>query len=858
MPTSQRAAARLAAWGLVVLLGWRLPGAALADVWTDSHDEPTPVWDIDADTGARLVERKRVRQAASGAESDRGMERLVYLAPAGYAAGLWRRTPPAAVIDELAIEADLRGSSPGVALAAEIVLPYAAQQDEPAVRLAVRSEPQDTSGPRGGTVRLDRLPIRLERQARVWMLANAGRRLDTRGAYVDRVGVVAPGAGRPAEVLVDELRIESLVTPLRTSGIVDSPAENGPILPTVTDAGAGRLSPTKVTLRSDGFRVDEKSYFPRIWRWRGEPYEALAARGLNTVWLDQTASPQELAEAAHHRLRILCPPPENVEAARAGHWDRVLAWVLPGRCDPQRLDAGLAEADRVRHLPEAALRPLLAHVVEGAERWSRVVDGVLIDLADRLPSAERVPPGSPVVGLVPLELDSRATVQLDALLGEGVAATWRPPAEVAESAEASLRAGAMGVAFTASSSLSGADDATYAAAGWLETLNRRLRLIEPWLVGPRSVATDPAAQPPPATLFSRGSTRLAAIRPLRAATASGEPPRALDDGPDPAAVYRVTPAGVSDHSARSLAGGSATALPDAATPGDLLITTDARLVRSLRQYTAETGPAASRTAGLVAETTLRLCESLTPETRRLAEQRLAAWRVAASRRDYRVAYDEALRCLSFCAEADAQRRTLATDGPAAESSPLALTPATLTAHFRLAQILAASPRGPNRLEGGSFEDIDEARSHGWRRPPAADAAAVELVEADAVHGDQVLRLRGDTRAAPSIESPPLRLAPGETVEVTGWARVESASGGRLIVSDTLGGPDLTLRVGDTGGAWRPFRLLRATRADTQLQLTFTTAGAVQAEVDAVMLRAIQTPGVARRPTRTASGAAQPK
>lgn len=836
------AAHRLARPAAAALALWLLAGAATADTWTDKHDEPAPVWDIDPADGARLLERKRIRLPSGGGKTESGGEWLSYAAPVGYSATAWRPTPPAAVIAELAIEADVRFRQPGLLMAAEVVLPHTATADDPPVRLRVRSDLNDSNLAKNGPARLDRLPLRIERRARVWALEHGGKRLDTRGAYVERVGLVLPGAGRPAEVVVDELRIESLVTPLRLATARAETGESGPQLTAPT--GAGQVTPTRITLRSDGFRIDGRAYFPRLWRWRGEPFEALSARGINVVWLDAVATPQELAEAAHHRLRVVCPPPESVAAAAAGNWDRVLAWVAPRPVNAGLLDSALVEVDRVRQFPDAAQRPYLAEVEGAAEAWSRVADGLLI--ASR-PEGLRhaTPPGIAVVGVASLELGSQATAQLDALLGEGVAATWRPPGFVANTVEAALRHGVVGVAFTAESSLSGADDATYAAAGWLETLNRRLRLIEPWIVGPRSLQ---AASPANTTVFARGATRLAAVAPLSGESAS---PQSLQDAPALTGAYRLTPAGLSDWNSARSATGPAVLLPGVDAPGDLLLTSDPRLVRSLRGYVAETGPAAARTAGHVAETTLRLCESLPPEDRRRAEQRLAAWRLASSRRDHRTAYDEALSCLAVCAVADAQRLHLAVDGAAAESSPLALLPTTLTDHFRLAQLLAASPRGANRLYGGSFEDIDASRREGWRRPPeeddrAAGPSGAELVEADAVHGERVLRLTGRAAARPAIESPPIDLQAGESIEVTGWARVASPGDGRLVVSDSLGGEELALAIGPTDGRWRPFRLLRATQAQTAISVAFTTRGDVTAEVDAVMLRPIQTPGMASR------------
>ncbi|QDT68227.1 hypothetical protein MalM25_11450 [Planctomycetes bacterium MalM25] len=841
---------------LAPLLAILLATPAAADTWIDTHDDPAPAWQIDTSGGARQLKRERVRVPGQLAGEETGAERLVYAAPPGASAWAWRIIPPAAVIDELRLQLEGRVPVPGAFLAAEIVLPNTAEEGEEPIRLRIRSAPAASAKQGEVDLMIANTPQLLQREVRVWRLANRGKPINPRGAYVSRLALVLPGTGRPSPAWVREVSAKSLVTPLQRTpvGVVARAAD--PEQPASKPGGRVRL--TRVTLHSDGFRVDDELYFPRIWRWRGESFQSLASRGVNTVWLDRTPTPQALAEAAHYRLRLLCPPPTSPAEARAyPSTDRVLAWVLEGPLTERDLDPALAKIEAVRELRGSAARPVLAHVGQGAAAWSRVVDGLLLQTeTSRIsPPPEAtdleasVPPGTPLLAVAPLDVGDAVAGQLDALLGDGVAPTWLPPGDVSRRVEQAIRRGANGVLFTSAQRLDGADDATLAAAGWVEAINRRLRLLEPWLVGSR--ATYPLT-PDPGVLLDRGGVRLAAIDSLLDPSDTGAPTLLLPGLSTTARVLRMTPAGLHTWEAAREAGGAGARRPGGAKPGDLLVSNDPRVVRSLRAYTAQSSQAAAKNLATIAATSLTQSEALTPERRRRADGLLAEAQLAASRRDHAAAYDAAHGVLALISQAENQRRRIAQTGTILDSTPLAVLPGTLTDHFRMTQLLAASPRGPNRLFGGSFEDIDELRTHGWRHTrPTSDGehATVELAgDPDAVHGERVLRLRGAAVGA-RIESPDLDLLASQTVEVTGWARVEGA-GGALVVTDSLGGVELSLRIGDTAGEWKPFRLLRATRVDTTIGLTLATAGRVVADVDGLMLRAIEPTGVAKRQATT--------
>lgn len=842
---------------VATVIGCVFGTSGFADTWTDTHDEPQVAWSVDTSTGARVLSHARVRAAGDETGRDHGAERITYAAAPGTTAWAWRPTPPAAVIDELAIGLVATHSAPGALIAAEVVLPRT-EDDGQNVRLLLRSPPSQAAPNKSHKLELRNIPLMLSRAARIWRVGNRGKEIDTRGAYVSRVALAMPGTGGAAKCEVHELWISTLVTPAR---LVDTAEASPTASASPQERFGGSIRGTVVTLRSDGFRIDGELFFPRVWRSRGEPMQFLAERGVNTVWLERPPTPQDLANAAHNRLRIICPPPDTADTAA---WDCVLAWAIPGEQDSRTLDAGLVEVARTKRMGPRNDRPVLAHVTDSAGAWSRVVDGLLIDAprGTRLGDAgsadnslQGVPPGTPVLSVVRLDADPRVVQQLDALLGEGVTMPWLPPADLATAADAAIRSKAVGLAFRADERLDEPDDATRAAAGWIEAMNRRLRLIEPWLSGPRS--SHPIESHPGATLANRAGVRLALAPMIQSADSEESATLLLPGVDETAGVYRLTPSGVTPWPSDRVVGGVGAKLGGGTHPGDLLVCNDPRVVRSLRRYTSSAATRSARNLMGVAELALRHTEALTDPERKMATQLLGESRLAAARNDPGDAYDKAYGVLNLVSSGEQRRRALAQDSTDwFESSPLAVLPATLTDHFRMAQLVAASARGPNVLQGGSFEDIDAMRSHGWRHP-ATDRegdALVELASSDPIHGERTLRLQGDSpTSAVRIVSPAVDLPGRTSFEVTGWARVgATAGGGRLVVEESIGGEGLALAIPDTGGQWRPFRLLRATRDETSISVSIGVSGVAEAEVDGVMIRTIEPLGVARRST------AQPK
>jgi hypothetical protein len=797
-------------------------------------------------------------------------ERIEYECPPGAAAWFWRQVPPATVIDELRIAVALRSDQPGLQVVAEVVLP---RSTDPTTgqprRLLVRSPTSVPQPPGDALLRIDGFPLAVERHARVARLGTLGESIDAaptsidpRGAYLTRVGLIAPGSEKAAALDITEVRVEGLVPPPERHDDPGGLVDDGPTLDAPTGVEArpapigGRTAPSKVTLTSEGFRVDGAPYFTRAWSWRGEDLAALARGGFNTLWLDEPPSPELLRDAASRRIRLLCPPPPD-DGGFAIHenWNPVLAWVLAGERDERALDMSLADIDRLRSLPVDRQRPVLVLLRGDAAPWSRAVDGVVIpSVSSRVAgasadfvrrAARSVRPGTPIVAMIDADVGRGVQRQLDALVGEGVTPAWLPLTDIAHQTQGALAGSARGIIYRGTERLDTVDAPTVLAANWLAVLNHHLRLVEPWLltasaprpVGRSAVSIDRqgaqlvvSALLPSAEAFSAGAAgKLAAALPE---------PIVLPGEVDPSQLHRLSPGGVRQAVAKRAGGGLRVERAAGDESECLLVARDPRVIDSLRRYTAGDGAAAAAAWVAVAGSALELADSIDAATKAEARRSIGEANLAVAQREHAAACVAAARALAAVERIGMARRAVARQSPAIESAPLALLPATLTDHFRLAELLAVAPRGPNQLYGGSFEDINDLRVAGWRHPRGG--GRVDLAEGSPIHGKRRLRLTGDDDGPATIVSPPVELAAGETVEVTGWVQVPADapdSSAALEVSDSLGGPELALEIGATDG-WKPFRLVRRTLIETSLTIRLRAPRGAVAEVDGVMARVV--------------------
>jgi hypothetical protein len=855
---------------------------------------PGTAWQIlPDDVAVRMTVHECLPQ---GGRDQSGCEYLVIAAPAGQSAKLQCGSAPLAVLEELEVRIWVKSSRPGVQLAARVVLPRSIDPETGSFASVVIRGEQYTRVGQWQTLVLEDSPKLLANEVRA-LRTVPNMSIDPRAAYVDAIVLIVPGGPEGTEVYTDDLVVDGVtlnrdpaLQPAEFAATAGSTAVATPALGTSP-------SPTSLvsSIRLQGgiLFVEGRPFFPRVVEWQGESLQFLAERGFNTIRLDALPTFRQSADARHHGLWFLCPPPrpELLVAGSLGNGnDRILGWFLEE--DAARLNATSLSrwADRVRQLDPVAGRPVVIASEAGWERTSQAADIAVAHhpLANRMSAANfekwldsratTINSGKPVWLSIATQFGETVVQQCE-LLGER---PMYPPsiedrqlASIVRSAE--LR-GLRGLLFNSNQSLSELDTATQRRGNLLELTNLRLKLIEPWLASGKITARVPSSdRERAATLILVDHARLLVPVSLAAGAAAATPLRGktfiVPGVPESCQVYYFTSVELRPLSTERVAGGMRINW-DGDDDGFVLLTEDARIVTHLRQAIARNAArivrlerdlgaaqASAIAAAVRSLTPLKVASdaavaaiaSVDSQVRQI-DVLLAAGRVQEAHR-----MAAALRTAMHELAAIQQHSISGRDG--IDVLPLAVNGDLIAAHAEFLRRMESLRAGENLLVGGDFEDIVQLTGAGWQHvshPLPGVRSQVQLSTSDPHHGRHSLELHvglDGTNTPPSIlpsppvwiTTPPIRVGEGQIVEISGWVRVASpitSSVDGLQIVDSLGGPELTFMVGETSG-WQAFRIVRGASASTDLRVTFVLTGLGTAHIDGVMVRALQRP-VARR------------
>lgn len=873
----------------LVLVAAQTRGADL--VIDEGFDGPKPSWYVRSATGVRAIAQLRTR--SSDPTSPTTAERVVMSVPAGYAAHVAHDVGTLPVIDEQAIEVVVRGNRQAIQLAAEVVYP---RSTDPKTGKPVRTLVQGHrySNPGGWQrLRLEKLPLLAERHARL-MSTDPNQKIDPHEAYVHQVVLIVPGGTGESLVEVDHLAItgvsaeggETAAAPamegpaLSFGGDSEGPLLQAPETPTAPKRAS--FQPIAIHRHGNTLTVEGRPLVPRMIEYRGEPMELIADLGFNAIWLAEPATEAQLLAARTAKLWVVCPPPPIDALAKIESdsiWQTVLAWSLGLERDGLALDSIASQSEQLRRVDPLS-RPLLVGARDQHRRYAQLADVLVRSTAmDFDAQQQRLP--LPVLGCSPwtqLSLgwtsESRRQAQLIAPRASHLG--WYEPLEVRRAVMNALASGTRGLAIRTPERLGSAAPEARQLVDQLRLLNDELRLVEPWLVAGKRTASSPVEGTGVATMaWQLGRSRLVYIpeQPLSVATLPPTSSIVVTGLPETTRAHLLTPAGLLPLAGQRAAGGFLVQLPSIAAGGWLLLTDD---TRTLAQVQQRIGRNAMRAAQ--AERGLALAEVLELETveNQLASPRdnIGASRVAPLKQaiqqcDQMLASQQATRTLQYAGEvrhaAAVERRRVETQQTFSGfvSLPTDRELRLLPTQRALEQSLAVLPRGDNLLQGGDFEDLATTKSAGWMHANYAEArldTGVQFTNTQPYHGTASLRLLArdlgeaveldeDPKPVVWITSPPIEVREGGVIEVTGWVRVATtdAAAGQLMVVDSLGGEQLSLRIASTTG-WQPFRMVRTVDDTRSLQINFALTGPAVAEVDAVMIREVLGPNRTARQT----------
>ncbi|HEX5472740.1 MAG TPA: hypothetical protein VFW73_12690 [Lacipirellulaceae bacterium] len=676
----------------------------------------------------------------------------------------------------------------------------------------------------------------------------------------------------------------------------------------VNAVGDATSAANTANVRLDGstLYVDGKPFLPRVIQWNGETMQFLSGCGFNVVQLPTVPTAEQSAEAERYGLWFVCTPPHPDAIASAGlgkAGDRVLAWQLQD--DALEVDPNYAMrwAELVRERDDVFGRPVLTIPQSNWPRLAEASD-ILVARHPRIgllsPTQiqswfancpQRAKPGTPLWIFLSTQGDEAARGQISAITHQGTGFPCIDDNQLESDVQVACANGARGFLFQSASLLSDVDEQTRQRAACLHLINRRLQLLEPWLavgkVVERVVSSDGAYTG--VVLYVDRSRLLIPVpnetRPLlkalsnRSRSTENEIVFTVPGIPETSEAFYLSPAAMHILSSERVAGGTRVKLPSGG-EGFILMTEDPKVVQSLRERIAREGSATVQLERDLAAQQARALASAGQRLTQLSYSAATAMQEAALA-NQQTAQVDSLLAGGHIEEAhilaantrpgldrvtEEQHRAVAPSA-AFESDPLAMFFDTLPQLAAFERSFATLRPGDNLLQGGDFEDLPQMTQSGWQnvtRSIANVQASARLSAEETQHGRYCLELSATRTSANEqhstgseliwIVSPPVAVDEKQTVEISGWVRVDQpfSDGEGLQIVDSLGGPSLSLVVGQTNG-WQPFRLIRAATEPAKLRITFALTGLGSAKIDAVMVRMFNEPIAQRLPPARTTG-----
>jgi hypothetical protein len=876
-----------------------------------SFDGPSLIWQpLDARPEARVVSH-----ACDGDDAREGSrsERLAISAPGGEAMHFLCSVGRIPVLDELESRLWVKANRPGVILAARVVLPRSRDAKTGAAKTTLVQGEQNNSAGRWQQLRLADVPRLLADQVRV-LRATRGSNIDAREAYIDAIVLILPGGPDNTVTWTDALEVEGVVLP----AVAKSPNSNhddqvslavfaSPGLPTATTtAPQAPLPSTAPQARFQGttWMVGDRPFLLRAIEWNHEPFAYLAARGFNTILLDEPPTPDQSAEAARSGLWLICVPPSPEALASTGigpGTERVLAWHLGSPTGPQELEQSRRWAELVRSHDPVVSRPIF---VAPRGDWlpaSRVADVLVADhpaaatlaeadFAEWLAALPRLArPGTPLFAHIPTQPAARTRNQIAALSPNmPTAPTMLDDAQLDSLLTAALTHSYRGFVFGSDSPLNAADAVSQRRALLLELHNNRLDMLGPWLtIGSRigdATSTDGTAK---GIVLQAERARLlvplawgTAPEPVASKTTSTVPLKTVafivPGVPESNNAYLLSPVGLQSLESKRVAGGMRVTV-DRNASGWILMTEDPTVITAFRQRIARGAGRAAQLQFSLATGRIRSLATFAAQAQRVgintkqvdqamgsANSELRGVNAMLAARNFEPAYKQSAAADELLSKATQQTRAQFAASPTFNSIPFAADAGSLARFAGLDRSLASLRGSENQLLGGDFESLDELKRVGWQHiedPISGIQTKVQLASRGPHEGHYCLELSAQAVPATSvpqivarpvvwITSPPIRATAGEVVEISGWVRVTEPIVGSiegLQIVDSLGGQELAIRVRQTSD-WQPFRMIRSSDETTEMTLTFALAGVGSAQVDGVMVRSLSAPTVKRLPT----------
>ena len=460
--------ARIFAW----VIFSQLVGAATGQGdLRESFESAEPTWRFaEADCRASITDQQRTFHTAHAGS---GSEFVQVTAENGTRVYLTHDIPPAAVIGELGVSLWIKADRPGVQLLARVVLPRSIDKQTGApITLFVRGTLYEQVGA-WQQLRIESVETLLTPAVRV-KRSELRRDLDEKQAYIDKIVLNAYGGARVTNLYIDELEVAGLVTPAMLGNFASGhsvvsaarPTKSGIVVP----ANATRGEP--VGISGTRLLVDGRPFLPRGIEHHGEDLGWLKSLGFNVIVVRAPPSRKMWDEARTLDLWLVAPPvtvggrPETHPVTT----DRLLAWNWTAPISAA--NANFVEwlhADRRGADTPPLRRPILWNADAPLPGTGDAANLVLLQRAATQDDLRNQTPGIP------------RWAQLDA---DGAATeAGRDLTRLRRAAIEAIAAGARGFLYSSATPLDGVAPVDHRRVSELQTINRELALLEPWLAG---------------------------------------------------------------------------------------------------------------------------------------------------------------------------------------------------------------------------------------------------------------------------------------------------------------------------------------------------------------------------------------
>jgi len=569
-------------------------------------------------------------------------------------------------------------------------------------------------------------------------------------------------------------------------------------------------------------------------------------------------------------------------------FDCVLAWSLGTDLTSNELEATRRWAEQVHTADRRNPRPLICRSTSNLRSFSRLADLLLIDRRPLGTSLDLVDygewvckqprlalPGTSVWTTVQTQPTESLRQQLGMLEPNGAPPTCVSPEQIRLLAYTAIASGSRGLLFLSDTPLDALDPATRQRAMALELLNLEIELMEPWAAAGKLEAT------------ARSDTRQVTCSVLRAECAylllpiwssagsqCATPEAAVKNlslvvpgVPDTSSVYAITPGGIQELRRQRVTGGMHVTIKEFDLTAQILVAHDPKLICDIQRRAVEIGKRAADLQRQLAAMKWSKVQAVAQTLARPSPVRqVPAWLEYAGSSlhlsDAQFAAGDltnatwnaqrASRALRMVERAHWDAAVKHLMSPV--TTPTSLCFETLPQHFRLIDRIQASPRGPNVLFGGDFEDPESVR-RAWRpiQPATPGVQSAADFVPDAAHSGRLgLRLAAqpdDPEHSPVVvemapimyATPSVPVEAGQIVCIHGWVNVPRSITGNvdgLLIIDSLTMDALANRVQRTDG-WKEFAMYRVVPQAGTLSVIFALSGLGEAQIDDVAIEILQ-------------------